>query len=125
MNTLKAQALSFSGRLRGRECESPIGESIRSCRQHDYPELAALQVLVNVAADLAGDIQRAEAELSRRRDGLIDLRMLLSREQRRLDRYRPLAVRGPPVLAIPGAVAPDTDWSATFARLLSDPEATP
>jgi hypothetical protein len=47
-------------------------------------ELAAPQVLVNAGTDIERDIRQAEAELARRRAGLMDLRTLLDREQRRL-----------------------------------------
>jgi hypothetical protein len=85
-------------------------------------ELAALQTLVNVAADIAGDIHQVEAALERRRAGLMTLRSLLDREQRRLGRYQQLTVTGPPVLAMPEAVDPTTDWRSMFEQLIADPE---
>jgi chemotaxis protein histidine kinase CheA len=86
-------------------------------------ELAALRTLVNVASDIAGGIHQAETALEQRRTNLMGLRTLLDLEQRRFRIAGQLTVTGPPVLARPEAVDPDTDWRTVLERLLDDPEA--
>jgi hypothetical protein len=125
----KDRAAELAGKLRTAEqAKARFAAELATAKRQEAAarrlrDLGALQVMTNAASDLAGAIHRDEALLEQRRKNLITLRSLLDREQRRLGGYGQLAIQGPPVLAMPEAVAPDTDWSGILVRLIADPEA--
>jgi hypothetical protein len=88
----------------------------------DWPLSAAQAAAIAQLIGKPIDPPRYEYTLERRRGNLVELRILLDREQRRLGRYGRLAITGPPVLVMPEAVDPDTNWSGLLARLIADPE---